>query len=233
MARAIVLKDGKVCDLLNETPAMLYFRTHNHGGKVLKVADLGRPEDGCTEFAEGQRDPLIGLMEAVARKDRRAFDELYRLTAPRLLGFAVKMLRRRDLAEEVLQESFLAIWQRAGAYDSEYGSPLGWLVTIVRHRAIDRLRSIGRARDVDLGREADIAETLADPTSKTEFGIVIEQAIKRCLQTIKARQRKLILLAFYYGFTHEELSKKTDAPLGTVKSELRRGLSGLRQCMES
>ncbi len=212
---------------------MLYLRVQNHGGKGLKVADFGGPEGGYTAVVEGQCDPLIGLMEAVARKDRRAFDELYRLTAPRLLGFAIKMLRRRDLAEEVLQESFLAIWQRAGAYDGEVGSPLGWLVTIVRHRAIDRLRSIGRAREVDVGGENDIAETFADPSSKTEFGIVIEQAILRCLQTVKERQRELILLAFYYGFTHEELSQKTDAPLGTVKSELRRGLSGLRQCLES
>src|ERR1041385_6819129 len=97
-------------------------------------ATLGKPPVGPAA------DPVADALVAVARGDRAAFAELYRLTAPLLLGVALKLLRRRDLAEDVLQEALLTVWQRAERFVPERGAPLGWLSMVVRNRAIDRLR---------------------------------------------------------------------------------------------
>ena len=180
----------------------------------------------------GERDMLSNLLTSTADGDKAAFAELYNLTGSRLLGIAVKILGRRELAEEVLQEAFLSIWQNAGKFRADIGSPLGWLTTIVRHRAIDRLRMAGTTREVAVGSGSDLDDLGAEAPGKSEAGIIMQQAILNCLEHLKDNQRQLILLAFYYGLTHEELAARTSVPLGTVKSSVRRGLEGLRYCLE-
>lgn len=177
-------------------------------------------------------DPLVALMKSVAAGDRDAFAELYRATASRMLGLAVRMLGRRELAEEVLQEAFLAVWQKASSYRPELGAPIAWITTIVRHRAIDRLRLIGGSLETAAGSLDELESVLGEASGKSESGIVIQKTIQDCLEGLKDNQRKFILLAFYYGYTHEELSSQTGTPLGTVKSGVRRGLADLRACLE-
>lgn len=183
---------------------------------------------------EGQTEtePLATLLAATAKGDRAAFAELYRLTSSKLLGIACKMTGDRELAEEIVQEAFLTVWQKAALYRDDLGMPLAWLTTIVRHRTIDRLRLTGGSREIPVGADAELELLLSGKGGKLESEIVIEQSILRCLEGLKEKQQKFILLAFYHGLTHEELSARTDTPLGTVKSDMRRGLANLKTCLE-
>lgn len=175
---------------------------------------------------------LDALLTAVGSQDRSAFASLYQTVASQLLGIAVRIVGRRDLAEEVLQEAFISIWQKAGQYRAGTGSPMGWLVTVVRHRAIDRLRAMGSRREFGVGGDAELAPLSTDPVDWNERSTVGAEAVNRCLERLKDRQRRLILLAFYHGYTHEELAANLGVPLGTIKSDVRRGLAGLRACLE-
>jgi len=178
-----------------------------------------------------EADPIAPLLAATAAGDRSAFAELYRLTSHRLLGIACRMLGERELAEEVLQEAFLTIWQKAKLYKPDSGHGMAWLTTLVRHRAIDRLRLVGGSREVAVGTSAEL-EPYSTTQATNEASIIDSQSIERCMEGLKSKQRTMIALAFYYGLTHEELSRRTDTPLGTVKSDLRRGLADLRSCLE-
>lgn len=183
------------------------------------------------EGSQSEPDPVAPLLAATANGDRAAFADLYRQTSHRLLGIACRMLGDRELAEEVLQEAFLTIWQKAELYKPDAGHGMAWLTTLVRHRAIDRLRLVGGTREVAVGASAELEPYSAGQTT-TENSIVVSQSIERCMEGLKSKQRTMIALAFYYGLTHEELSQRTDTPLGTVKSDLRRGLADLRSCLE-
>ena len=181
---------------------------------------------GVTEL-----DTLPALLKAAAQRDRQAFARLYKLSAPTLYAVALRMLRRRDLADDVLQESYLAIWQRAGQFDVERGQPLSWMIAIVRHRAIDRMRRQTRQPAIcaDLADVEDLAE--AEPTGGDAQGTVARLALQRCLGRLKAGQQRAIRLAYCFGLTHEELARHLDVPLGTVKTWVRRGLLQLKECL--
>ena len=176
--------------------------------------------------------PLDALVAATAAGDRAAFAELYHSTSAKLFGVALRILKRRELAEEVLQEAYLAIWRHAGDYRAEKGSPITWMVTITRHRAIDRHRRNRPETPID---DEVAAEAWADPgPDPLESAIQSDalRAISECLSTLERRQRDCILLAFYEGYTHQELAARFDSPLGTVKSWVRRGLIQVKECLE-
>jgi RNA polymerase sigma-70 factor, ECF subfamily len=172
---------------------------------------------------------LQQLIHDTARRDRTAFAALYASTAAKLFGVALRILRRRELAEEALQESFVAIWQRAGGYDPARGSAMGWLVTIVRHCAIDQLRR-GTARPDSRRAPDEALLALAAPggaDSRAEL-----RALQRCLDELDEMPRRALLLAYCYGLTREELAARLGVPVGTVKSWLRRSLERLQKCLE-
>ncbi|MBI3452588.1 MAG: sigma-70 family RNA polymerase sigma factor [Rhodospirillales bacterium] len=177
-------------------------------------------------------DRLTDLIAAAASGDRRAFADLYRATGAKLFGLALRILRRRDWAEEVLQEAFVNIWRHAGAYRPERGAPFAWLATIVRNRALDRLR---RERPVVPLDDAPGRESWADP-GKNPLDLALASAearrLKACLDELDGPQRESIVLAYYEGRTHEELAARFAAPLGTVKSWIRRGLIRIKGCLE-
>jgi len=160
-----------------------------------------------------------------------AFAALYDATAAQLFGVALRILRRRDLAEEVLQESFVAVWESAGDYSAFRGAPMSWLITIVRHRAIDRLRRSGsRAADHKISEEALLgipAGKSYDADRGAELG-----ALQRCLDAIEAQPRQAVLLAYLYGLTHQEIAARLGVPMGTVKSWIRRSLERLKRCLD-
>jgi RNA polymerase sigma-70 factor (ECF subfamily) len=171
------------------------------------------------------------LMRRIAQHDPAAFRELYDRVAPHLFGIALRILRKRDLAEDVLQDSFIAIWERAGDFDVVRGSPMSWLATIVRHRAIDAIRRQGaRAEGMNAGDEA-LAFLAAGSDTAADRG-AFRRALEHCLAELEARPRTAVIYAYAYGFTQEELAAYFKTPLGTVKSWIRRSLDRLKQCLD-
>ena len=182
--------------------------------------------------AQSERDallPLEQLLRRTARRDRAAFVALYARTAAKLFGIALRIMRQRESAEEVLQESFVAVWQRAEDFDPARGSAMGWLVTIVRHTAIDQLRhSSARPESHSAPEEALLALVSPDSAdSRVEL-----RALQRCLDELELEPRRAVLLAYCYGLSRDELAIRLAVPIGTVKSWLRRSLERLKRCLD-
>lgn len=193
----------------------------------------GVVDTAADHTGESPGDLLVELLAATADGDRAAFARLYQESSGRLFAVALRILRRRDLAEDVLQDAYLTIWKKAGQYQAERGRPLAWMATIVRYRAIDRLRTGSRmpdaqpsAADIETFEAAGDCDGWQEPQA-------ITIGIRRCLERLQPKQRDAILLAFYHGFTHEELAVRLDVPLGTVKSWVRRGLMQLKDCLDA
>ena len=178
-----------------------------------------------------QPDALGQLLEQCALGNRAAFADLYRQTSAKLFGVALRILRREDWAEEVLQESFVNIWRHAAAYSVYKSTPMTWMISIVRNHALDILRRPGlETAQLD----PSLIEALQDQSAGPMDRLLKSNeaaALARCLQQLDGNQRQSIMLAFYYGLTHAELAKHLRQPLGTVKSWIRRGLQRLRKCL--
>ncbi|HET8732038.1 MAG TPA: sigma-70 family RNA polymerase sigma factor [Moraxellaceae bacterium] len=176
-------------------------------------------------------DEIATLIYQTALGDQRAFDQLYRHTSSQLFGIAIAMLKRRDLAEDVLQEAYVKVWHSAGSFQPERGSPATWLGTIVRRCAIDRLRR-RRQEGESLPEEAWAA--IEDDGPGPLQNVMADAEARRlgkCLDTLDERQRESVSLAFFHGLTHSELAEHLVTPLGTVKAWVRRGLEKLRNCL--
>lgn len=186
--------------------------------------------------APASPDRLEGLLQAVAVGERQALRGLYDLTATKLFGLALRITGRRDWAEDVVQESFVSIWHHAADYRPQLAAPMTWMTAIVRNRALDCLRRAAAARagqTVEL--DEDLGDWLADDTAgPAELAEASQQAraLSRCLQRLEQAQRQAIMLAYLQDLSHAELAERLRAPLGTVKSWIRRGLERLRSCME-
>lgn len=181
-------------------------------------------------------EDLGELLEAAGTGDREAFARLYDATAPRLFGLVLRVVGDRGFAEEILQETYLQIWDRAAGYDPAAGSALSWLLTIAHRRAVDRVRSeqAGRrraqadaaAREAE-GPAGDVADTVvATLTAESE-----RVAVRRCLEQLTAMQRQAIELAYFGGQTYREVAEKLGAALPTIKSRIRDGMRGMRTCL--
>ncbi len=170
------------------------------------------------------------LLAAVAKKDRAAFKALYDATSAKLFAIAFRILKRSDLAEEVLQDVYLKIWLRAPEYLAKSGEPMTWMGTIVRNRSIDVLRK--RVERVLSTKEDAMA--FADETPDP-FDMAVQSealhALLSCMEELDPDHRKCLLLAYYHGFTHEEIAHQFSIPTGTVKSRIRRALARIRECM--
>jgi RNA polymerase sigma-70 factor (ECF subfamily) len=168
------------------------------------------------------------LLQRCADRDPRALEQLYALVAPLLFGLLTRMLRRRALAEEALQDVFVAIWQRATQYRGERGAAFAWMIGIARYRAIDLLRH-ERAAPVlmpELPESAAASDTDEEPPAPTAL-------LEQCLGRLPDHQQQCLQFAYVNGRSHQEISQLTGNPLGTVKSWIRRALFTLRACLES
>lgn len=176
-----------------------------------------------------QRDATArALLLRCAARDPRALEQLYALVAPLLFGLLTRMLRRRALAEEALQDVFISIWQRAGQYRSERGGALPWLIGIARYRAIDLLRhERGSPVLMPDPPESDLAAEVAEPPPAAG------EMIEHCLGRLSNDQQQCLQFAYINGRSHQEIAQLTGNPLGTVKSWIRRALVSLRECLES
>jgi len=175
---------------------------------------------------------LDSLILATAEGDRAAFHSLYRLSASQLFGVILRIVRRRDRAEDVLQEAYLRIWSHAPDYRPEKGTPMAWMATIARNRALDWARR--RPEPLSLDAQAD-PDALGNPhQARLDWSEASAdaKALKHCLDELPKEQRDCILLAHVQGYTHDEISSALATPLGTVKSWIRRGLLRLRDCLD-
>ncbi|MBV6825808.1 RNA polymerase sigma factor [Pseudomonas sp. PD9R] len=176
-------------------------------------------------------DQLRQLLAQCSLGDRRAFETLYRSVGPRLHGVALRFMGRPDLAEEVLQESFVRIWNNASRYESHLSAPLTWMINITRNQAIDQLRKHRDRPLSDLEEQALMDES---PSAHEQLNSAREaSALNRCLDSLEGMQRQSITIAYFQGLSGSELAEHLAVPLGSVKSWIRRGMERLRRCLES
>jgi RNA polymerase sigma-70 factor, ECF subfamily len=175
---------------------------------------------------------LAELLAQCALKNQRAFADLYGLTSAKLYGVALRILRRQDWAEDVLQECYVNIWNHAGNYAVQRSAPLTWMTSIVRNRCLDWLR---RPQTEATGAEYDVAVEAWQDDSPGPMDQLMAagdaQALARCLRQLEGKQRQSIMLAFFHGMSHTELAGHMKQPLGTVKTWVRRGLERLKGCL--
>lgn len=170
---------------------------------------------------------LAGMLLSTAAGDRVAFRSLYEATAPKLFGVVLRIVRNRPVAEEVLQETYIRVWQSAERFAPGAGRPIAWLATIARNCAIDRIRS----DKVEQGRADDnaVLEGLAAPDSGDP---VLREALTRCLDGLEEEARNCVVLAYCSGYSREELAERFGRPVGTIKTLLYRSVRLLKACLE-
>ena len=173
---------------------------------------------------------LEQALEAVATGDRAAFGVVYQRTSVKLFGVVLRILSERQEAEEVLQEVYLAVWRRAGAFDPARGTAMTWLITLARNRALDRLRVSRRRRSDPI----ELADDAPDPAPDAETLVLAQDEAGRiawCLDRLDGDDARLIRTAFFEGASYAELATRAARPLGTVKSRIRRALIRLKDCL--
>lgn len=166
------------------------------------------------------RDEVAELLRAVAGGDRQAFRQLYDHVSGRVMATTMRILRDPVLAEDAAQEAFLKIWRHAARFEPERGVGLAWIGTIARNTALDRVttrREVLPIEDVDLGSYE------AEP---------VDAKLLRCLSRLPEPRGKALIYMYVHGLTHRELAEMMSAPIGTVKSWIRRGAMELRECLE-
>ena len=176
------------------------------------------------------RKRLADALISVGRGDRAALAEVYNLTSAKLFGICLRICGDREEAEDVVQEVYVKVWQRAGRFDPERASPITWLAAIARNSAIDRLR----ARPTVAAAPIDAAGEVADDRPAADAAIEDAQEqgrMRACLDALEARASSAIRAAFFGGLTYAELAERDRVPLGTMKTWIRRGLLQLRACL--
>ena len=204
--------------------------------KLNQLPVSGSP-NAMPDAASKQLERNARLMELLARTalaDQRAFAELYRVTAPHLYAVALRILRESAASEEVLQESFVSVWNHAGTYVSARSQPLTWLTSIVRNRCLDHLRrrELDTVAIDDEERDMSIADEDPSPLEMLLSG-ADARAVRNCVEQLDNNQKQAVALAFYRGLTHSQLSRHFKQPLGTVKSWVRRALERLKSCLDA
>ena len=195
--------------------------------KSTTTAALDEPDSATAADA---RQRLVQALVATGNEDRAAFGQVYRLTSAKLFGICLRICGSRQAAEDVLQGVYVTIWKRAGGYDPGRSSPITWLATIARNRAIDWRRARG---NMEATPPADLPE-VADPAVLAPDAMLLDETdrqLHRCLDALETAQREAIRSAFFDGLTYAELATRAGVPLGTMKSRVRRGLFHLRECL--
>ena len=179
-----------------------------------------------------ERRRLAATLLAVGTGSAAAMADLYTRTSAKLYGICLRILRDEGEAEEVLQETYVTVWRKAGTYEEERASPITWLAVLARNKAIDRLRSKRPPASADL---AEAAENVADG-APSALELMVEEGergrIALCLDELEPRQQSAIRSAFFDGASYPALAEREGVPLGTMKSWVRRGLMRLKGCLE-
>lgn len=172
-------------------------------------------------------EDLCSLLEAVASGDRKAFRILYDKSSPLLFGICMRLIRDRDMAQDVLQEAMVRIWSKAHLFDASKGNALAWMAVVTRNCALSRLAAapLPSFSLDDPGALSAAEETLSgDPSTAID--------VRRCLEALNEKFRKCVTLIYLYGLSYEELAVHIGSPLGSVKSWVHRAMRELADCLE-
>ena len=173
---------------------------------------------------------LVWLIAAVAKGDEAAFERLYAATRAKLFGVVLRILRRQDLAEEVIQETYVRIWNSAGQFNPGQSSPITWMVSIARNRAIDVVRKRGEVSIEEEPSAMEVAADQPDPLARRQMSEELKRLLE-CIGRLEPDRQKLVLLAYYNGWSREQLAEKFEAPVSTIKTWLRRSMMDIRECL--
>jgi RNA polymerase sigma-70 factor (ECF subfamily) len=172
----------------------------------------------------------VANLARVAAGDRAAFRMLYERTAPKLLAAARRILRDNSAAEDAVQEAFVRIWRHAADFDAAIASPIAWMTTIARHAAIDMARSgPQKVSAASAAFDTELAERIAAPLGTADP--LASGRLAACLDKLEADRRGMVVLAYCYGWSREELAGRFQRPVATVKTLLRRSLIVLKECV--
>src|SRR5262245_37390981 len=202
----------------------------SYGGHVLSAK-----RDACTGKIPVPANPTtdVHIIQRVANQDREAFSQLYERFSTLVFTLAMRMLKIRSEAEDLLQEVFVQVWRQARGYNAERGSPEAWLVNIARSRAVDKIRSIQRMGRsfvlTDAPGRAQLGETIESWTAESEVPITMNSAVGNLPEI----QRKVLELAYLDGMTQTEIAERLAQPLGTIKARMRAGIQRLREIVSS
>jgi RNA polymerase sigma-70 factor (ECF subfamily) len=175
---------------------------------------------------------LSDLLARVAARDREAFAAVYKATSAKLWGIVVRILPRRAMAEDVLQDVYVRIWERAATFDPAKASPITWMATIARNRAIDEVRRRTPVSIEDAPEALEVVEEGLNPLQGAELSQDLRR-LRECLQGLDPERREIVLLAYYNGLSRDELAKRFAQPVATIKTWLHRSLAQLRKCLGS
>ncbi|WP_293781102.1 sigma-70 family RNA polymerase sigma factor [uncultured Oxalicibacterium sp.] len=170
-------------------------------------------------------------LRACASGDQTALQRLYRQDGKRLLGVALRIVRQRALAEDVVHDAFVSIWRKAGSFDATKGSGRGWIYSVVRHQALNLVRD----REYELAVDDDMIDILdaqQEPASHDPYETQVEMGrLHDCLSHLDETKRNSLLFAYVDGCSHREIAERLQSPIGSVKAWIKRGLAALRECM--
>jgi RNA polymerase sigma-70 factor (ECF subfamily) len=169
---------------------------------------------------------LVWLIAAVAKGDEAAFERLYAATRAKLFGVVLRILRRQDLAEEVIQEAYVKIWKSAGQFNPGLSSPITWMASI----AIDVVRKRTEASIEEEPAAMEVAADAPDPLERRQMTEELKRLLE-CVGRLEPDRQKLVLLAYYNGWSREQLAAKFETPVNTVKTWLRRSMMDIRECL--
>lgn len=175
------------------------------------------------------RDEIEDMILRIALRDQAAFSSLYDATSAKLFGVCLRVLNNRGDAEDVLQEVYVRIWNKADSYSVTGHSPMTWLITVARNLAIDRLRARSAAT-----RDIDDAVDVADPTPGPEAAAIARSdlaAIEACLNAMEEDRANAVRRAYLHGDSYKDLARRYDVPLNTIRTWLRRSLIALKDCL--
>jgi len=192
------------------------------GGEVQASARQVGPTAGQTS-----RKDLAEALRRTACGERAAFERVYRSTAAKLFGIVIRIVGRRDVAEHVLQDVYVRVWRDASEFDPRSGSPMAWMATIARNRALDEVASNTVARTLQ-DRPEVVELAVGEDQGPDHEGNEEERRLSVCLNRLEPEKRRALLRAYRYGMAREEIAQETDRPVATVKVWLRQSLAQLK-----
>jgi RNA polymerase sigma-70 factor, ECF subfamily len=175
---------------------------------------------------------LNALLARVGSKDQQAFAQVYDATSSKLYGIVLRILKRREVADEVLQEVYVKIWERAGDFDPARASAITWMATIARNRALDEIRKRVPVSIEDTPEALDVASSEPHPLQALELSQDVAR-LTACLDKLDPQRREIVVLAYINGSSREELSQRFGHPVATIKTWLHRSLAQLKACLST
>jgi RNA polymerase sigma-70 factor (ECF subfamily) len=178
------------------------------------------------------RELIVAALARIPKRDRAALQTVYRLTSAKLFGVCLRILGERSDAEDVMQEVYVTVWNKAANFDATRASPMTWLIAIARNRSIDRLRATRQSRRMQpIETASDVADS-AVPADRALETAQDRTRLYACVETLSAHEKAALRGAFFDGSTYDELAARMRVPLGTMKSWIRRAMIKLKSCLE-